>query len=355
MTGFKFHLNDSSGNPIASYEDLEYTFVKKDMWSDAGLYTVGDNQYGQLGHGDIVSRSVPTRVGALTTWKTASIDSHLLAIKNDGTLWSCGWNSDGQLGSGTITNRSSPVQVGALTDWKYISAGASHSLAIKKDNSLWSWGYNGEGQLGSGTITHRSSPVQVGTNKQWKYIAAGGSSLAIKYDGTLWAWGLGVSTPTQIGTDTDWKYIKSVSFDNYAIKTDNSLHYVDIGFSYTYLVEEGYDWVLYDVGDCEFKITTAGKLFARGTNDYGQTGLDTIDTYINTFTQVGSLNNWSRVKSLNGSSFGIRTDGSLWYWGNPAYGDLQTSTPVQVGSLNTWALLSDSGTASLALIANEQL
>ena len=70
------------------------------------------------------------------------------SIKTDGTLWSWGNNDSGQLGLGDLNSRSSPVQVGSLTNWKSISCGNSTSLVIKVEGTLWGWGYNYYGELG---------------------------------------------------------------------------------------------------------------------------------------------------------------------------------------------------------------
>ena len=96
------------------------------------LFAWGFNLSGRLGLGDVIDRSSPVQVGALTTWASASAGaSHSLAIKTDGTLWAWGLNTGGHLGLGDVIRRSSPVQVGALTTWASASAGASHSLAIR--------------------------------------------------------------------------------------------------------------------------------------------------------------------------------------------------------------------------------
>ena len=42
-----------------------------------------------------------------------------------------GNNNEGQLGHGDTTDRSSPVQVGSLSDWSKINCGNSHTLAIQ--------------------------------------------------------------------------------------------------------------------------------------------------------------------------------------------------------------------------------
>jgi alpha-tubulin suppressor-like RCC1 family protein len=155
--------------------------------TDGTLWAWGHNSIGSLGLGDQIYRSSPTQVGLLTNWKQVAGDSSQsqLAIKTDGTLWSWGYNNDGQLGLGDITSRSSPVQVGSLTTWKQVSNDSYSSFAIKTDGTLWTWGYNQFGQLGLGDITSRSSPVQVGSLTTWKQIDAGlNSTLAIQ-DGYL--------------------------------------------------------------------------------------------------------------------------------------------------------------------------
>jgi alpha-tubulin suppressor-like RCC1 family protein len=52
------------------------------------------------------------------------------AIKTDGTRWAWGQNQFGQLGIGNIAYYSSPIQVGSLTNWKQVSSGGQYSLAI---------------------------------------------------------------------------------------------------------------------------------------------------------------------------------------------------------------------------------
>ena len=196
--------------------------------TDGTLWSWGRNILGQLGLGDTTDRSSPTQVGALTNWsEISSRSNYSLAIKTDGTLWSWGYGgtfgAGGQLGLGDIIHRSSPVQVGALTNWSKLSTGifSNFSLAIKTDGTLWAWGANNNSQLGLGDTTDRSSPVQVGSLTNWSKLSSGQDHcLAIKTDGTLWAWGsesggrLGLgntsgrqSVPVQVGSQTYWKSV----------------------------------------------------------------------------------------------------------------------------------------------------
>ena len=149
--------------------------------TDGTLWSWGLNRDGQLGQNDIVHRSTPVQVGALTNWSTVSktIGSISMAIKTDGTLWSLGFNTYGTLGQNDIVHRSSPVQVGALTNWSLANIGSAAAAAIKTDGTLWAWGLNngansyGGGVLGQFDTVHRSSPIQIGSHTAWNSLAVG--------------------------------------------------------------------------------------------------------------------------------------------------------------------------------------
>ena len=220
--------------------------------TDGTLWSWGRNYYGELGLGDTTSRSSPVQVGSLTDWNGMDEDDlkagtpiklimgegFAMVIKSDSTLWSMGNNNAGQLGLGDTTNRSSPVQVGSLTDWNTLGYGGrgNTSAAIKTDGTLWTWGKNDFGAQGHSDTTTRSSPVQVGSLTDWKSISAGYAQnySAVKTDGTLWAWGRQTallnddttsrSSPIQIGSDTDWDITVGGDGLWHGWKTDNTLY-----------------------------------------------------------------------------------------------------------------------------------
>ena len=148
--------------------DQAADYEKQGLWPKPtvpqGLWTWGNNDYGQLGHGNTTELSSPVQVGT-DGWSLANVGTYscksMAEIKSDGTLWMQGRNGNGQLGQGNTTDYSSPVQVGALTDWDLVSTSAyatGHTLAVKTDGTLWAWGHNGSGQLGTGNTTNLSSP-----------------------------------------------------------------------------------------------------------------------------------------------------------------------------------------------------
>ena len=348
------------------------------------LYSGGNNTNGRLGLGDTTNRSSPVQVGALTTWYSiAAGKAHTLAVKTDGTLWSWGFPNHGQLGiniSHPEAGRSSPVQVGALTDWLSVSAGpyGDFSMAIKTNGTLWAWGRNNSSAsaaLGLGDTINRSSPVQVGALTTWLSVSAGRyHCLAIKTDASLWGWGYGAyigdapnfayrSSPVQVGGQTtDWASCSSRGQGGFGIKTNGQLWAWGSSTSGVNGLNSasGYQmspaqvgtlttWSKIAVGQSHvLAIKTDGTLWSWGSNGDGRLGQN-IATTTNRSSpvQVGALTTWSKISASPDHSMAIKTDGTLWSWGNNDVGQLllgdtiNRSSPVQVGALTTWLNLPD--------------
>jgi len=348
------------------------------------LYSWGANTNGQLGLNDTEPRSSPVQVGALITWyQISSGIRNSISIKTDGTLWGWGQNNRGQLGLNDTVYRSSPVQVGALTSWYQVASGELFSIATKTDGTLWSWGYNGPGCLGLNDTVYRSSPVQVGALTTWSKIATGGRSvIAIKTDGTLWSWGynyrggLGLndtyarSSPVQVGALTTWYQVASGGNSSpIAIKTDGTLWMwgfnnrgqlglndvanrsspVQVGALTTW-----YQGAAGSQGST-FVIKTDGTLWSWGYNNFGQLGLNDT-TSRSSPIQVGVLTTWSQVAGGREHTLAIKTDGALWSWGRNANGGqlglndtVNRSSPVQIGASTTWLVIPKMSTSYSSL------
>ena len=144
------------------------------------LYTWGSCWFGQLGHGDTVSRLVPTLVvgggtgpafGAPEGGRVvmaACGRAHTLVVTQDGALWACGRASYGELGLSDRAERHVFQRVGGITDAAFggarvvaVAAGFSHSAAVTADGALWTWGYGDDGQLGHSDVGNRLVPTRV--------------------------------------------------------------------------------------------------------------------------------------------------------------------------------------------------
>jgi len=190
---------------------------------------------------------------------------------------------------------------------------------------LFAWGRNNQRQLGQGAdTTDRSSPVQVGSATKWTQTSGGGYHATGLVNGALETWG--ANNAGQIGN----------GYSGSSTPYPNGLNRANTAF----------------VGAGRFQtfiVTTTGQLWSWGSGTYGGLGLGNT-TYYSSPKQVGSLTNWSKVDALGSfSCMAIKTDGTLWTWGNNGDGRLglgnttNYSSPKQVGSDTNWASIPSYG------------
>ena len=82
------------------------------------------------------------------------------------------------------------------------------------------------------------------------------------------------------------------------------------------------------------------KLWSWGNNSSGALGLgDTVNKV--SPVQVGADTNWSVQESGNWTTLAIKSNNTLWGWGDTSWVDSSSarSSPVQIGSLTNWASL----------------
>ena len=298
----------------------------------------------------------------LGNWNYDAMDPH--------ELWAVGYNPQGSLGQNSRTNRSSPVQIPGTT-WARIATGGDYALAVKTDNTLWSWGSNEVGELGhnEGPSGRISSPVQVGTNTNWSRVSvSAGADLsgAIKTDGSLWVWGgnsstgnLGLnedwyparkSSPTQL-PGTDWKDVKMADNACLGLKTNGTLF--SWGRSYRGALGlntnngnnpwnnsvssptqiPGTNWSKISAGNCGAAIKTDGSLWAWGDNEWGQLGQNDR-TKLSSPTQIPGTT-WNEVRQVKNGCAALKTDGTLWTWGRNNDGFLGQNNGNSGGSSPT--------------------
>ena len=101
--------------------------------TDGTLWGMGNNAIGTLGTNNTTNTSSPvTTAGGGTNWcKVGAGGSTVIAIKTDGTMWGMGQNQFGELGHGDTSCYCSPVSLlGGITSWCDVSTGSDHSIAI---------------------------------------------------------------------------------------------------------------------------------------------------------------------------------------------------------------------------------
>jgi alpha-tubulin suppressor-like RCC1 family protein/translation initiation factor IF-1 len=296
-------------------------------------YISGYNNFGQMASNNVTAYQVLTSYLNKNIWDVNTVNhvsfgrENTYIIRSDGTLWATGNGAQGRLGNNQVNSQSSPIQI-AGTNWACVAGGWYYCTATKTDGTMWSWGQSNNGYLGNGAVSpwpSVSSPVQVGSGNTWPTqrgkMCSGQHTLAVKTDGTLWGWGRG--TLGQLGNDS----------------TNNSNSPVQIGSDNTW----GYATVSRrdDTTGQQFSaaVKTDGTLWMWGHNTDGVLGQNlSIASLQGTSSpvQVGSNNNWKWVKAGNGNVWAVKTDNTLWGWGNNFYGQLgqnnniHRSSPVQI-------------------------
>ena len=363
---------------------LDDLAVRADLFTQGGLWLWGSNDSGQLGNNDdsATNKSSPVQtISSGVNWKQVSMNGSITAcIKTDGTLWLWGDNLLNELGGVSGFMFSSPVQtVAGGTNWKQVSCGFYTPAAVKTDGSLWLWGDNSSGQIGTNNVTGYASPVQtISGGRTWKQVAAGSSyTSAVKTDGTLWSWGVNSngnlgdnsttskSSPVQtVSGGTNWKLVNIGDSHTAAIKTDGTLWLWGINTSGVLgdnsivkksspvqTVAGGTNWKQVACGVAfSVAIKTDGTLWGWGLGTSGQLGTNGVASTSSPVQTVSGGTNWKLVAASSSATAAIKTDGTLWAWGNAGQGQLGNnslaakSSPVQtIAGGSNWKTLSSYG------------
>jgi alpha-tubulin suppressor-like RCC1 family protein len=124
------------------------------------------------------------------------------------------------------------------------------------------------------------------------------------------------------------------------------------------------DWTSASAGTSHsLGVRTNGTLWAWGFNGNGRLGDDSINTSRSSpVSVVGGFTDWISASAGNSHSLGLRSNGTLWAWGNNLNGRLGDNTitsrlsPVSVvGGFTDWIEASAGGDHSLGVRANGTL
>lgn len=164
--------------------------------ADSGaVFTVGRNNYGQLGNGTLDDSGLPVHVKGLPPIASISRGyDHSVAIDSSGAMWLWGRNNYGQLGTTDPADFTTPQRLEWQTGFIQAEGGHWHTLGLKRDGTVWGWGHNFYGELGGGHREHSQYPVQVYTPDSAlsgivKIASVGYFALALNGAGEVYAWG----------------------------------------------------------------------------------------------------------------------------------------------------------------------
>jgi len=288
----------------------------------------------------------------------------------DGRLWIGKTVRAGKKNHRKLTRVSGAFANGS--NWVKIAVTGAGAAALQSDGTLW--------KISNGADIH-----QIGSDSDWKEVVAGGGTfLAVKQDGTLWGWGFegygiistnlsrakgatAVAAPIRVGNDSDWvnvfipdgEHAVGIKRDGTAWQWGNireKMHgKVDVHTIRQMVrlgMEEG-DWrAMTSIwGETTFGIRSDGSLWAYGVLPPKIFGQDVRMSSQSLNARVGTKSDWV---SLSGEwqQAALEANGTLWTMQYNA-GDTQSKRPskysdwlaaTQIGDL-TWAVAKD-GTLS---------
>lgn len=212
-----------------------------------------------------------------------------------------------------------------------VAVGDSHSIALDANGNIWSWGANYAGQLGNRTTEPSTKPIAVfGLNGVAAVSASSVQSLALKADGTVWSWGqnsLGYS-----GGITDANVIPILCAPGYPLTANVTAPNQVAGLDHVVQISAG---LLYAVA-----LRSDGTVWTWGSNSNGQLGTGETADQVCLPTQVAGLGGITAVTAGRTYVLALKSDGTVWSWGDNRAGGLGNGTlvssnvPLQVPGLS---------------------
>lgn len=180
-------------------EELKYFQLPLREEEGGDVFTWGGGSFGQLGHGDRVSLSLPSAVECLRSKRITHVSlgtTHSAALSSSGQVYTWGYGGDGRLGHGDASDCLAPKQIKSLSDACIIQVvcGELHTAALASDGKVYTWGLGNDGRLGHGSRESCSEPrhLEFLDDHGVKQVACGGMHTAcLTSKGVVWTWGLG--------------------------------------------------------------------------------------------------------------------------------------------------------------------
>ncbi len=265
-----------------------------------------------------------------------------LYSKNDGTMWGIGFNFYGQVGVGSRDVVYEWAKVGkAISRTVKVSEGKNHHMLLKADGTVWTWGNNSNGQLGLGDKNDRQTPCEVPVSYIVDIAAGTNYSMAVDEFGAVWAWGS--NGYGQLGDGT-W--------------VDNT-EPVRVALPYTARIKS------ISAGDRHvMALTQDNEAWIWGANDKNQLGTNESDaakSNRNIPIRIANLTSIKQVSAGIDHSVLLKTDGTLYTWGDNTYGQLgngSTATvrkPVSIENIGRDAYVSAGGYHTIVMASEDLL
>ena len=255
----------------------------------------------------------------------------------------------------------SPVQVGSGEDWVQASGQYGGAMATKSDGSLWGWGriygYDFSGNPSPNFYT--SSPVQMVFNPS----SLNDDDIWVNDDMDNYPTGQGVGDTGQAITKTGQLWMWNRNYEGQLPSSGASSLNAVSPLTAASRCGDLSDWHMGVWGGyAGSAIKTDGTLWSFGNSTSGEMGLGSDFNTSRSTVQVGSDTDWAWICGGSNCMFAIKTNGTLWStgenshasqtWKNGQLGHGDTtnrSTLAQVGALTTWKYVTSGGGCTAAI------
>lgn len=260
------------------------------------VYITGQNDYGQLGTGNIQYVYEFTKLETLPKLVTdiSCGTEHTLFLLEDGSVYACGRNNSNQLGGFSYTTQYLPVKISLPKKIIQVCAGDRNSFCLSEDKTVYACGLNSYGQLGFNHTLSVGSFTEISNfGGVSKITVTGGMTFFYLDNGEIYGCGYNSYGILGIGNNVPNRTL----VPNYSNIQQVSEHMTA--------------HVLMKTGD----------VYSGGYNYSGQLGLgDTVGREY--LSQITTLNNIIKIVSTNNKSIFLTADGFLYGCGNNEMGNL---------------------------------
>lgn len=328
------------------------------LLADGRVVAWGAGDVGQLGDGGTEDRLWPVPVCApgasdcaaeplRGVVAVAAGEDFSLALRADGTVVGWGANDQGQLARAPGAPQPTPVELCAsgdggcaapLADVVAVSAGAGFALGLRADGSVVSWGRDTWGQLGGGgTVAPppvrvcapgAASPCAAGLVDVLAVAAGSTHAVALRRDGTAVAWGRNADGELAVETSTTCDGLVACARAPVAVcgaagdpcpELFGDLGQVVAGLGFSTALRKD------------------GTVWSWGANQETQLGDGTSARRRTPVRVCGPaaarpctvfLDEVAGVASGSFHTLALRTDGSVWGWGDNPFVDIVDQLPL---------------------------
>ena len=316
-----------------------------------GKYNHGDyvwetNGYAKNGQG-LGGFTMSDNVVFSDAIQVINLYSHTMILHADGSVYVTGHGDEGQQVDSFNVDRNYfhkvPIPSGAGR-CRYIASSSQSStetaatiMLLMEDGDLYAWGYNVNGGMGDGTVANKNTITYIDAfNKNVKSISCSGGNynhcVVLTNDNRIFTWGYNGYGQCGQGNNTAIKRTPT----EISVSGQTPVKAIATGAG-----SYGNTHVL----------MASGRVYACGTNNYGQLGLGNTTTTIYTLTQVaGGLGTDDNKHVIDvfprgyypENVFFLTEDGSLYATGQNSVGvqgrgnTTQTTTPLICNDKLKW-------------------